>query len=125
MVSFNPEKTIPDEPTLSPRSDQSASRNGSGNQPLSLFPRIYFSKSGCAPNCAYSRCLMCRRGLARSLTGQKGYDAIYYSLETTDQAWLNAHMNAAEHWIWGFTAVAVLAFSAIVCPFNGPLANGL
>lgn len=53
-------------------------------------------------------------------TGQKGYDAIYYSLESTDQAWLNAHMNAAEHWVWGFTFVSTLALLAIICPLKWP-----
>ena len=56
-------------------------------------------------------------------TGQKGYDAIYYSLEKDDQAWLNAHMNAAEHWVWGFIFVAALALLTLVSSIKWPRAE--
>ena len=53
-------------------------------------------------------------------TGQKGYNAIYFSIEPTDQAWLDAHMRTAEKWIWAFYVLAALALVAIVCPLKWP-----
>lgn len=53
-------------------------------------------------------------------TGEEGYDKIYYSLESDDQAWLDAHMEEAEWWIWGFTAVAGLALAGLLVPIKWP-----
>lgn len=53
-------------------------------------------------------------------TGQKGYDQIYYSLEPEDRPWLDAHMEEAEGWIWGFMAVAGLALAGLVVPLKWP-----
>jgi hypothetical protein len=53
-------------------------------------------------------------------TGQKGYNAIYFSLEPTDQAWLGAHMHVAEEWIWVFYVLAAVALAAIIVPLKWP-----
>jgi disulfide bond formation protein DsbB len=53
-------------------------------------------------------------------TGQKGYNEIYFSLEQTDRAWLDAHMRTAEEWIWVFYLLAALALVAIICPLKWP-----
>jgi len=53
-------------------------------------------------------------------TGQKGYNAIYFSLEPTNQAWLGAHMHAAEEWIGVFYVLAAAALAAIIFPLKWP-----
>ena len=53
-------------------------------------------------------------------TGQKGYDRIYYSMEAADRAWLDAHMEAAEKWLWAYMTLAVLALAAILIPLKWP-----
>lgn len=45
-------------------------------------------------------------------TGQKGYNAIYFSIEPSDRAWLDAHMHYAEKWAIGFYLLAVVALAA-------------
>ncbi|CAN5753566.1 hypothetical protein BH09VER1_BH09VER1_12450 [soil metagenome] len=56
-------------------------------------------------------------------TGQEGYNQIYYSLESEDRAWLDAHMEEAEKWIWGFLAVAGLALAGLLVPIKWPRAE--
>ena len=53
-------------------------------------------------------------------TGQKGYNAVYFSLEPTDQAWLGAHMHVAEEWIWVFYVLAAVALASIFIPLKWP-----
>lgn len=55
-----------------------------------------------------------------SWTGQKGYNAIYFSIEPADQAWLNAHMKAAEEWTWAFYVLMALTLAAIICSLRWP-----
>ncbi len=56
-------------------------------------------------------------------TGQEGYNKIYYSLEREDRAWLDAHMEEAEKWIWGFLVLAGLALAGLLVPIKWPRAE--
>ncbi len=55
-------------------------------------------------------------------TGEAAYEGTRVTLDEDGQAWLDAHMQRAQHLVWAFYATAAIALAGAVFPLRWPKA---